>query len=47
MNPDNKLSNFKEVTLIVRISKSGQPMGGAGDLEGTLAGVKVVPRTSS
>jgi len=41
MNPDNKLSNFKEVTLIARISKSGQPMGGAGDLEGTLAGVKV------
>lgn len=41
MNPDNKLSNFKEVTLTARISKSGQPMGGAGDLEGTLAGVKV------
>jgi len=41
MNPDNKLSNFKEVTLIARIAKSGQPMGGSGDLEGTLAGVKV------
>ncbi|MDP2834703.1 MAG: c-type cytochrome biogenesis protein CcmI [Pseudomonadota bacterium] len=41
MNPDNKLSNFKEVTLTVRVSKSGQPMGGTGDLEGTLAGVKV------
>jgi cytochrome c-type biogenesis protein CcmH len=41
MNPDNKLSNFKEVTLIARVSKSGQPMGGPGDLEGTLAGVKV------
>ncbi|MDP2786538.1 MAG: c-type cytochrome biogenesis protein CcmI [Pseudomonadota bacterium] len=41
MNPDNKLSNFKEVTLTVRISKSGQPMGAAGDLEGTLSGVKV------
>ncbi len=41
MNPDNKLSNFKEVTLTVRVSKSGQPTGGAGDLEGTLVGVKV------
>lgn len=41
MNPDNRLSNFKEVALTARISKSGQPMGGAGDLEGSLAGVKV------
>jgi cytochrome c-type biogenesis protein CcmH len=41
MNPDNKLSNFKEVTLTARISKSGQPMGAAGDLEGTLLNVKV------
>jgi cytochrome c-type biogenesis protein CcmH len=41
MNPDNKLSNFKEVNLSVRVSKSGDPMGGAGDLEGTLTGVKV------
>jgi cytochrome c-type biogenesis protein CcmH len=41
MNPDNKLSNFKEVTLTARVSKSGQPMGGPGDLEGTLANVKV------
>ncbi len=41
MNPDNKLSNFKEVTLTARISKSGQPMGAAGDLEGTLANIKV------
>jgi cytochrome c-type biogenesis protein CcmH len=41
MNPDNKLSNFKEVTLTARISKSGEPLGGAGDLEGTLTGVKV------
>ncbi len=41
MNPDNKLSNFKEVTLTVRVSKSGDPKGGAGDLEGSLAGVKV------
>jgi len=41
MNPDNRLSNFKEVALTARISKSGQPMGAAGDLEGSLAGVKV------
>ncbi len=41
MNPDNKLSNFKEVTLTARISKSGDPMGAAGDLEGTLMKVKV------
>jgi cytochrome c-type biogenesis protein CcmH len=41
MNPDNKLSNHKEVTLTARISKSGQPMGAAGDLEGTLTNVKV------
>jgi len=41
MNPDNKLSNFKNVTLTARISKSGQPMGAAGDLEGTLLNVKV------
>jgi cytochrome c-type biogenesis protein CcmH len=44
MNPDNKLSNFKEVTLTARISKSGQPMGAPGDLEGSLAGVKVGAR---
>lgn len=41
MNPDNKLSNFKEVNLVVRVSKSGDPKGGPGDLEGTLASVKV------
>ena len=41
MNPDNKLSNYKEVSLTARISKSGQPMGAAGDLEGTLTSVKV------
>jgi len=41
MNPDNKLSNFKEVTLAARVAKSGQPMGAAGDFEGSLAKVKV------
>lgn len=41
MNPDSKLSNFKEVKLTARISKSGDPMGGAGDLEGSLESVKV------
>lgn len=44
MNPDNKLSNFKTVTLSARVSKSGDPMGGAGDLEGTLSGIKVGAR---
>lgn len=41
MNPGNTLSKHKEVTLSVRISKSGDPKGGPGDLEGTLSGVKV------
>ncbi len=41
MNPDNKLSTFKEVSLTVRVSKSGDPMGAAGDLEGSLSKVKV------
>jgi cytochrome c-type biogenesis protein CcmH len=41
MNPDNRLSNFKEVNLTVRISKSGDPMGATGDLEGSLTNVKV------
>jgi cytochrome c-type biogenesis protein CcmH len=41
MNPDNRLSNFKEVTLVARVAKSGDVKGAAGDLEGTLANVKV------
>jgi cytochrome c-type biogenesis protein CcmH len=41
MNPDNKLSNFKEVTLAARVAKSGDVKGAAGDLEGTLSNVKV------
>ncbi len=41
MNADNKLSNFKEVNLSVRVSKSGDPMGTTGDLEGVLSAIKV------
>jgi cytochrome c-type biogenesis protein CcmH len=41
MNPENKLSNFKEVTLTARVAKSGDVKGAAGDLEGTLKSVKV------
>lgn len=41
MNPDNRLSNFKEVNLTARVSKSGDVKGHSGDLEGSLTGVKV------
>jgi cytochrome c-type biogenesis protein CcmH len=41
MNPQSQLSNFKEVTLTVRVAKSGDVKGAPGDLEGTLAKVKV------
>lgn len=41
MNPDNKLSNYKEVSLSVRVAKSGDVKGAPGDFEGTLAKVKV------
>ncbi len=41
MSPDNRLSKFKEVTLVARLSKSGDPKGAAGDLEGELKAVKV------
>jgi cytochrome c-type biogenesis protein CcmH len=41
MNPDNKLSNFKEVALTARIAKSGDIKGAAGDLEGSIKAVKV------
>jgi len=33
MNPANRLSNFKEVTLTARVAKSGDIKGAAGDLE--------------
>jgi cytochrome c-type biogenesis protein CcmH len=41
MNPDNKLSNYKEVSLSARVAKSGDVKGAAGDFEGTIAKVKV------
>lgn len=41
MSPDNRLSKFKEVTLVARISKSGDPKGAPGDFEGELKAVKV------
>jgi cytochrome c-type biogenesis protein CcmH len=41
MSPENKLSNFKEVSLTARIVKSGDIKGGPGDLEGSLKAVKV------
>ena len=48
MNPDNKLSNFKEVNLTVRVCKSGDPMGAPGDLESAAEPAsRWAPRTSS
>ena len=41
MNPGNTLSQHKQVTLVARLSKSGNPMAQPGDLEGTVANVKV------
>ncbi len=41
MNPDNRLSRHKEVTLTARVAKSGDIKGAAGDLEGSLKAVKV------
>lgn len=41
MNPGNTLSQHKAVTLVARVSRSGQPMAQPGDLEGTLANVAV------
>ncbi len=41
MNPDNKLSKYQTINLVARVSKSGAPMGGPGDMEGTRVGVKV------
>jgi cytochrome c-type biogenesis protein CcmH len=41
MNPGNVLSQHKEVVLVARVSKSGNPIAQPGDLEGRIAGVKV------
>lgn len=41
MNPGNSLSQHKQVMLVARVSKSGNPMAQPGDLEGTVANVKV------
>ncbi len=41
MNPGNTLSRHQQVVLVARVSKSGNPMAQAGDLEGTVADVKV------
>ena len=42
MRPDLKLSNFRQVIVIVRISRSGQPFARPGDLEGR-SGVLTMP----
>lgn len=41
MNPESRLSRFKEVSLVARVSKSGDLKGAAGDFEGKLDNVKV------
>lgn len=41
MNPGNPLSSHKQVTLVARVSRSGDPMGQPGDLEGSAADVAV------
>ena len=41
MNPEMRLTSFKEVTLTARVSLTGEAMAKSGDLEGTLTPVKV------
>ena len=41
MNPGNVLSSHKEVMLVARVSKSGNPIAQPGDLEGKISAVKV------
>jgi len=41
ISPDAKLSNFAEVIVGARVSKSGSPMPQKGDLEGLSKPVKV------
>ena len=40
MNPNMKLSDFTEVVIVARVSKSGSTRAASGDLEGTSAAVK-------
>lgn len=40
MNPDNRLSKYKEVSVTARVAKSGDIKGATGDLEGHLKAVK-------
>jgi len=41
MNPNNRLSQQPAVSVVARISKSGQPKAQSGDLEGSVDAVKV------
>jgi len=41
MNPGNTLSQHKQVILVARISKSGNPMAQPGDLKAQSQSVKV------
>jgi cytochrome c-type biogenesis protein CcmH len=41
MNPGNTLSQHKQVVLVARVSKSGNPMAQTGDFEGTVSNVQV------
>ena len=41
MNPGNVLSSHKEVMLVARVSKSGNPIAQPGDMEGKISAVKV------
>lgn len=41
MNPGNTLSKHSQVTLVARLSKSGNPIAQPGDLEGAVANVEV------
>ncbi|MDP3839259.1 MAG: c-type cytochrome biogenesis protein CcmI, partial [Methylococcales bacterium] len=45
MTPAMKLSNFTDVKLLARISKSGNAMKQAGDLLGVLENVTVADKT--
>lgn len=41
MNPGNVLSQHKQVELVARVSKTGNPMAQPGDFEGTVSNVKI------